>query len=185
MSNKVVKKFFNLVENSKEFYKDFLLRDPKNIYIPEIYLSIKELIYINEKCNEFANITLPYKLSPTEYSFLYYIGLKDTLNVTFLSKITKSSKGYTSKVVKKLIEEGYVNSSQTASNKKEIYLSLSKTGSNIYIDIYKHLIKERNEFDMFLLENFTDDELKNILDFFTKINKFKNEKYLDLSNKNK
>ena len=55
MSNKVVKKFFNLVENSKEFYKDFLLRDPKNIYIPEIYLC---LLYTSDAADERSSLDI-------------------------------------------------------------------------------------------------------------------------------
>ena len=87
MSKKVVKKFFNLVEDSREFYKDFLIRQPKNTYIPEIYLAVKEFTYLNEKSNEFANIMLPYNLSSTEYNFIYNIGLHDTINLTALSKL--------------------------------------------------------------------------------------------------
>ena len=48
ISNKVVKKFFNLIEDSKEFYKDFLKTDKGASYIPEIYLEMQEFIYANE-----------------------------------------------------------------------------------------------------------------------------------------
>lgn len=44
MPKKVVTKFFNLVEDSEEFYKDFLIQHSENTYIPEIYLTIKEFI---------------------------------------------------------------------------------------------------------------------------------------------
>ncbi len=178
MSKKVVKKFFNLVEDSREFYKDFLIRQPKNTYIPEIYLAVKEFTYLNEKSNEFANIMLPYNLSSTEYNFIYNIGLHDTINLTALSKIVKSSKGYTSKVIKKLADLKYINILQSDSNKKEIFISLSKSGNKIYSEVYKHLLNERAQLEIFLEENFSDEELKNIFKFLIKINKLKNEKII-------
>lgn len=180
MSKKVVKKIFNLVENSQEFYKTFLSKDPKNIYIPEIYLSMKEFIYINEKYNKFPSLNIPYEMTQAEYTFIYYVGLNEKINITSLAKITRSSKGYVSKVVKKLIDNNIIKISQSPTNKKEIHLSLSKSGIKIYTDIYKHILSERNELDTFLEENFSDEELKLIFDFFTKINKFKNEKFLTL-----
>lgn len=178
MQNKVVKKFFNLVENSKEFYKDFLLIEPKNIYIPEIYLAIKEFIHISEKADIFSNLDFSYNLSPAEYNLIYFIGNNDHINITMLSKMTKSSKGYVSKIVKKLLEDNYIKTYQSSSNKKEIFLSLTKNGIKIYMDIYRELLQEHNKFDIFLKENFSDEELQNIFNFFTKINKFKNEEYL-------
>lgn len=183
MSKKVVKKIFNLVENSQEFYKVFFSKEPKNIYIPEIYLSIKEFIYINEKYNK-LNLSLSHEFTHAECIFIYYIGLNENINITTLAKITKSSKGYVSKVIKKLVDNEIVKTSQSSTNKKEIYVSLSKQGAKIYMDIYKHILSEKDEFENFLAENFNDDELKFIFDFFTKINKFKNEKYLSFQKNN-
>ncbi|WP_316088743.1 MarR family transcriptional regulator [Fusobacterium sp.] len=178
ISNKVVKKFFNLIEDSREFYKDFLSREPKNKLIPEIYLSMKEFQYLAEKEDESLDVNTVLDLSVADYNFIYYIGSSEKINITQLSKKMKISKGYASKAIKKLHSYELIEIFQIPPNKKELFLSLTKSGTKIYLNIYKEFLKKENEIEIFLEDNFNDSELKTIFDFFIKINKFKNEKLL-------
>lgn len=180
MSNEVIKKFFNLIEDSKEFYKDFLKSDKGERYIPEIYLELQEFIYANEKYTNFLKKGLDKNLSITDYNYIYYIGSTDKINLTQLSKKIKNSKGYTSKVIKKLSELGYIKPFQEPENKKEIYIKLTKVGREAYNDVYKKIENMENNFYKFLWENYSEEELKFLYNFFIKINRFQNEEITKL-----
>ena len=65
--------------------------------------------------------------------------------------------------------------SQEEGNKKDIYVELNKNGKNAYKDIFEKIENVENRFYKFLWENFTEEELKFLYNFFVKINKFQNE----------
>ena len=111
----------------------------------------------------------------TDYNYIYCIGSTDKINITQLSKKIKNSKGYTSKVIKKLISLNYIRTYQEEGNKKDIYVELNKNGKNAYKDIFEKIENVENRFYKFLWENFTEEELKFLYNFFVKINKFQNE----------
>ncbi|WP_172606929.1 MarR family transcriptional regulator [Fusobacterium necrogenes] len=116
------------------------------------------------------------ELNLTDYNFIYYIGSSEKINLTQLSKKIKNSKGYTSKVIKKLLTLNYIKTYQKDENKKEIYIELTKNGELAYNDIYDKIKKVEDSFYKFLYENFTEEELKFLYNFFIKMNRFQNEK---------
>lgn len=175
ISNKVIKKFFNLIEDSREFYKEFLKSDKGESYIPEIYLEMQEFIYANEKYHNVLKDRLDKNLTFTDYNYLYCIGSNEKINVTQLSKKIKNSKGYTSKVIKKLISLNYIKTYQDEGNKKEIYIELTKSGKEAYKDVCEKVEGIESSFYKFLYENYSESELKFLHNFFIKINKFQNE----------
>lgn len=183
ISSKIKNKFFSLIEDSREFYKDFLSREPRNSYIPEIYLSMKEFQYLNEKLDEIMEIKSSFDLNPTEYDLIYHIGKSDSINITQLSKKMKSSKGYVSKIIKKLLLLNIVETRQLPSNKKEVFIYLTKAGNKLYLELYRFYYQKENDIEMFMEDNFSDAELKVIFKFFTNINKFNNEQLLKAENK--
>lgn len=178
ISNKVIKKFFNLIEDSREFYKDFLRTDKGDIYIPEIYLEMQEFIHVNEKYSQTFNNKLESDLSFTDYNYLYCIGSSEKINLTQLSKKIKNSKGYTSKVIKKLLTLNYITTFQEEGNKKDIYLELTKSGKKVFEDVCRRIEETEENFYSFLNKNFNEEELKIIYNFFIKINKFQNEEIM-------
>ena len=112
----------------------------------------------------------------TDYNYIYCIGSSDRINITQLSKKIKNSKGYTSKVVKKLSVLNYIKTFQEEGNKKDIYVkNLPKTGRKAYEDFYNKIEETEDNFYKFLWENYNEEELKFIYNFFLKINKFQNE----------
>lgn len=141
---------------------------------------MQEFIYVNEKYTSTLKEGLNKNLTLTDYNYLYYIGSSEKINVTQLSKKIKNSKGYTSKVLKKLLALNYIKTFQEEGNKKDIYIELTKNGKNAYKDIYKKIEGVENSFYKFLWENFTEEELKFLYNFFVKINKFQNEEIAKL-----
>lgn len=136
---------------------------------------MQEFIYANEKYTNILKEKLNNDLNLTDYNYIYCIGSTDKINITQLSKKIKNSKGYTSKVIKKLISLNYIRTYQEEGNKKDIYIELTKNGKNAYKDIYEKIENVENRFYKFLWENFTEEELKFLYNFFVKINKFQNE----------
>lgn len=136
---------------------------------------MQEFIYANEKYTNILKEKLNNDLSLTDYNYIYCIGSTDKINITQLSKKIKNSKGYTSKVIKKLISLNYIKTYQEEGNKKDIYVELNKNGKNAYKDIFEKIENVENRFYKFLWENFTEEELKFLYNFFVKINKFQNE----------
>lgn len=136
---------------------------------------MQEFIYANEKYTNILKEKLNNDLNLTDYNCIYCIGSTDKINITQLSKKIKNSKGYTSKVIKKLISLNYIRTYQEEGNKKDIYVELNKNGKNAYKDIFEKIENVENRFYKFLWENFTEEELKFLYNFFVKINKFQNE----------
>lgn len=136
---------------------------------------MQEFIYVNEKYSNIIKDGLNDDLNLTDYNYLYCIGSSEKINLTQLSKKIKNSKGYTSKVIKKLGSLNYIKTFQEEGNKKEIYIELTKNGKKAYEDIGEKIEKTENSFYKFLWENFTEEELKFLYNFFVKINKFQNE----------
>ncbi|STO30957.1 MarR family [Fusobacterium necrogenes] len=137
---------------------------------------MQEFIYVNEKYTTMLKNSLNKELNLTDYNFIYYIGSSEKINLTQLSKKIKNSKGYTSKVIKKLLTLNYIKTYQKDENKKEIYIELTKNGELAYNDIYDKIKKVEDSFYKFLYENFTEEELKFLYNFFIKMNRFQNEK---------
>ena len=102
---------------------------------------MQEFIYVNEKYTTMLKNSLNKELNLTDYNFIYYIGSSEKINLTQLSKKIKNSKGYTSKVIKKLLTLNYIKTYQKDENKKEIYIELTKNGELAYNDIYDKIKK--------------------------------------------
>ncbi|MGY0395118.1 MULTISPECIES: MarR family transcriptional regulator [unclassified Fusobacterium] len=180
ISSKVIKKFFNLIEDSKEFYKDFLKSDRGEGYIPEIYLEMQEFVYANDKYMSSLKEGLNGELNFADYNHIYCIGSSEKINITQLSKKIKNSKGYTSKVIKKLLMLRYIRTYQEEGNKKDVYIELTKNGRIAYEEICDKIENIEKDFYQFLWENFSEEELKFLYSFFIKINKFQNEQITKL-----
>ena len=72
-----------------------------------------------------------------------------------------------SKITKKLIEKGFIESYQKRDNKKEIYFRLTKQGEEIN-KIHEELHKEFQERDKAVFEEVTEAQFDNMLNFVEK-----------------
>ena len=108
-----------------------------------------------------------YKAS--EVHCIEYIGKNIDTNVTKLAESFYMTKGAMSKVTKKLIKKGYIESYQKPENKKEIYFKLTGEGKEIY-KIHQKLHKEFLERDKEVFEKVTEKQFEDMIKFVERYN---------------
>ena len=103
----------------------------------------------------------------SEVHCIEYIGKTAASNVTTLAEAFYMTRGAISKLTKKLIEKGLINSYQKPDNKKEIYFKLTAQGQKVF-DIHEALHKEFGERDKAVFEQITEEQFNDILCFMEK-----------------
>lgn len=107
---------------------------------------------------------------PSEVHCIEYIEKNADSNVTKLAESFYMTRGAISKLTKKLIEKGLIESYQKSDNKKEIYFRLTEQGKVIY-QIHEDLHNEFHERDKAVFEQVTDDQFDSMLKFVDKYNR--------------
>lgn len=107
---------------------------------------------------------------PSEIHCIEYIGKSDDSNVTKLAETFYMTRSGISKITKKLIEKGLIESYQRPDNKKEIYFKLTEQGNAIY-KVHEELHKEFQERDKAVFDHVTEKQLDSMIDFTEKYNK--------------
>lgn len=77
------------------------------------------------------------------------------------------TRGAISKLTKKLIQKGLIESYQKSDNKKEIYFRLTEQGKVIY-NVHEDLHKEFQERDKAVFEQVTEEQYESMLSFVEK-----------------
>lgn len=95
------------------------------------------------------------------------IGRNVDSNVTKLAEAFYMTRGAISKMTKKLIKKGVIESYQKPDNKKEIYFRLTKQGQVIY-KVHEDLHKEFEERDKAVFEQVTEEQFDSMLNFVEK-----------------
>lgn len=104
---------------------------------------------------------------PSEVHYIEYIGKNAESNVTKLAECFYMTRGAISKMTKKLIQKGVIESYQKPDNKKEIYFKLTKKGREIY-KVHEELHKEFQERDKAVFEHITEKQYDSILSLIEK-----------------
>lgn len=107
---------------------------------------------------------------PSEVHCIEYIEKNADSNVTKLAESFYMTRGAISKLTKKLIEKGLIESYQKSDNKKEIYFRLTEQGKVIY-QIHEDLHNEFQKRDKIVFEQVTDDQFDSMLNFVDKYNR--------------
>lgn len=107
---------------------------------------------------------------PSEVHCIEYIGRNADSNVAKLAESFFMTTGAMSKMTKKLIEKGVIESYQKPENKKEIYYKLTDQGKVIY-NIHEELHQEFQERDKSVFEQVTDEQFGSMLSFIEKYSK--------------
>lgn len=107
---------------------------------------------------------------PSEVHCIEYIEKNVDSNVTKLAESFYMTRGAISKLTKKLIQKGLIESYQKSDNKKEIYFRLTEQGKAIY-QIHEDLHNEFQERDKAVFEQVTEEQFDNMLHFVDKYNR--------------
>lgn len=118
---------------------------------------------------------------PSEVHCIEYIGKNSDSNVTKLAESFYMTRSAMSKIAKKLMEKGFIESYQKADNKKEIYFRLTGQGQKIYKE-HEKLHKEFQERDKAVYEELSEEQFDSMLRFVERYNRHLDEemKKLDL-----
>lgn len=100
----------------------------------------------------------------SEIHCIEYIEKNEDSNVTKLAESFYVTRGAISKIAKKLIRKGIIESYQTPVNKKEIYFRLTERGKEIY-KVHEELHKEFRERDKVVFDQVTDEQFDIMLSF--------------------
>lgn len=111
---------------------------------------------------------------PSEIHCIEYIGKSEDSNVTKLAETFYMTRSGISKITKKLIEKGLIESYQRPDNKKEIYFKLTEQGKAIY-KVHEELHKEFQERDKAVFDHVTERQLDSMIGFAEKYNKHLDE----------
>ncbi len=101
---------------------------------------------------------------PSEVHCIEYIGRNIDSNVTKLAESFYMTRSAMSKITKKLIEKGFIESYQKSDNKKEIYFRLTPQGKAIN-KVHEELHKEFRERDKAVFEPVTEEQFDSMLSF--------------------
>ncbi|PGD98203.1 MarR family transcriptional regulator [Bacillus wiedmannii] len=103
----------------------------------------------------------------SEVHCIEYIENNADSNVTQLAEAFYVTRGAISRMTKKLIKKGLMESYQKSDNKKEIYFKLTEQGKEIY-KIHEELHNEFQERDKAVFEQVTESEFDSIISFVEK-----------------
>ena len=103
----------------------------------------------------------------SEVHCIEYIGRNVGSNATKLAESFYMTRGAISKMTKKLIKKGIIESYQKSDNKKEIYFRLTEQGKVIY-NVHEELHKEFQERDKAVFEQVTEEQFDSMLSFVEK-----------------
>lgn len=128
--------------------------------LESLWFMFNKLMWINEY--SMKKSFEDYK--PSEVHCIDYIGKHKDVNVTKLAEVFSMTRGAISKLAKKLIAKGLIESYQKPENKKEIYYKLTESGWRIF-DIHEKLHTGFSDRDKTVFKDFSEDELDIIIRF--------------------
>ncbi len=106
----------------------------------------------------------------SEIHYIEFIGRNVDSNVTKLAESLYMTRGALSKITKKLIKKGIIESYQKPDNKKEIYFRLTEQGQAIN-KVHEKLHKEFQKRDKPVFEQITEGQFDSMLSFMEKYSK--------------
>ncbi|MBC1937018.1 MarR family transcriptional regulator [Listeria grandensis] len=108
--------------------------------------------------------------TPSEVHCIEYMEENADSNVTILADSCYMTRGAISKMTKKLIKKGLIESYQKPDNKKEIYFRLTAQGKKVY-KIHDDLHNEFKERDKVVFEEVTEEQFDSMLRFVDRYSK--------------
>lgn len=133
---------------------------------------IRALTRITERADSFRHgqEDLFEEINLAEVHCIDWIGTIDHANVTKIANEMGMTRGAISKICKKLLHKGMIESYQEPGNNKEIYFRLTDRGAPLFAEHRKCHLRSRQE-KLSLLASYRDDEQAVILQFLNDINR--------------
>jgi len=133
----------------------------------QVIAGIRDLFNKKASLNKFKMENSFKGLKSLEVHCIEYIGGHVDPNVTKLAESFYVTRGAISKIAKKLIKKGAIESYQNPDNKKEIYFRLTAQGKVIH-KVHEKLHKEFQERDKAVFEQVTEEQFDSMLSFVEK-----------------
>lgn len=130
----------------------------------QVLLSVRELF---NKKSWLDKLKMEGKLNeykPSEVHCIEFIGKNKDTNVTKLAESLFMTRGAISKITKKLLKKGSVESYQKADNKKEIYFKLTEQGKVVF-NTHEKLHQEIQARDEAIFNQISDKQYDAMLVF--------------------
>ncbi|EHJ08969.1 MarR family winged helix-turn-helix transcriptional regulator [Staphylococcus simiae] len=102
-------------------------------------------------------------------------------NVTKLTRALYMTRGAISKLTKRLIAKGLIETYQSQDNKKEIYFKLTPAGKDVY-QLHEQLHQEFEERDRDVFNQMTEDEYRHMMTFIEKYNHHLDKEIIEKEN---
>ena len=133
----------------------------------QVIMGLRELFNKMAWLNKFKMEDSLKGYKSSEVHYIECIGRNVDSNVTKLAESLYMTRGAISKMTKKLIEKGIIESYQKLDNKKEIYFRLTEQGKVIN-KVHEELHKEFQERDKAVFEQVTEEQFDSMLSFVEK-----------------
>lgn len=134
------------------YKKEQLIANFRNLYNKMVWLNNFKMM------DRFEGYT------SSEVHCIEHIGSNAGSNVTKLAQNFYMTRGAISKMTKKLIKKGAIESYQKSDNKKEIFFNLTPEGWAIY-KIHEELHNEFSERDKAVFDRITDEQFDSMFGF--------------------
>ena len=133
----------------------------------QVIMGLRDLINKVASLNKFKMKDSLKGYKPSEVHCIEYIGRNVDSNVTKIAESFYMTRGAISKLTKKMIKKGIIESYQKPDNKKEIYFRLTSQGKVIN-KVHEELHKEFEERDKVVFEQVTKEQFDIMLSFVEK-----------------
>ena len=133
----------------------------------QVIMGVRDLFNKMVWLNKFKMEESLKEYKSSEVHCIEYIGSNVDTNVTKLSEYFYMTRGAMSKLTKKLMKKGIIESYQKPDNKKEIYFRLTEQGKEVY-KIHEKLHKEFQERDKAIFEQVSEEQFDSMLNFIEK-----------------
>ena len=137
--------------------KDQLLKGFSDVYNKMVWLNKNKMEESLRECKS------------SEVHCIEYIGENKDSNVTKLAESFFMTRGAISKLTKKLINRGYIESYPKEDNRKEIFFKLTEKGEEIY-RTHEKLHKEFSKRDEEVFKQITEKQMDSMLEFINNYN---------------
>ncbi|MFW2487801.1 MarR family transcriptional regulator [Clostridium chromiireducens] len=140
-------------------------------YSEQLLTQFTELFEKHDALDKLNSREILHNYGFSEIHCIYLIGNLEQPNVTKISLELSMTKSAISRIAKKLLDNGDIESYQVECNKKEIYYKLTPKGQELF-DEHLKIHSSGRERDKKFFEEFDDNDLHIVSEFLSQYNKY-------------